>query len=44
MVVIPGGTFLIGSPDSEAKCKKNESPQRSVAIWAARTRTAATRA
>ena len=32
MVVIPGGTFLMGSPDTEAKRLNSESPQHSVSI------------
>ncbi len=32
MVAIPGGTFLMGSPDSEEGRSSNESPQHSVTI------------
>lgn len=32
MVRIPGGTFVIGSPDSELRRKKNESPRRAVTL------------
>jgi len=32
MVVIPGGTFLIGSPATEANRKKNESPRRTITL------------
>ena len=32
MVPIPGGTFLMGSPDSEAKRKPDEGPQVKVQI------------
>ncbi len=28
MVPIPGGTFMMGSPESEADRRKNEGPQR----------------
>ena len=32
MVVVPGGTFLMGSPDSEGKKYKNERPQHTVTV------------
>ena len=32
MVVIPGGSFMMGSPDDEAGRKKNEGPRHRVAI------------
>lgn len=32
MIVIPGGSFLMGSPESEPGRRKNESPQRSLSI------------
>ena len=40
MVAVPGGTFLMGSPDSEAGHNANEGPQHSVAVrpfWMAKT-------
>ena len=40
MVAIPGGKFLMGSPESEAKRKPHEGPQREVQIapfWMAKT-------
>ena len=35
MIAIPGGTFLMGSPDSEKGHKENEGPQHPVTIKAA---------
>lgn len=32
MVALPGGTFLMGSPDSEPERSGNEGPQRQVRI------------
>lgn len=32
MVAIPGGSFLMGSPESEAERKANEGPQRKVSV------------
>jgi formylglycine-generating enzyme required for sulfatase activity len=43
MVPIPGGTFLMGSPDSEKGRNENEGPQRPVAVkpfWMAKLETA----
>lgn len=32
MTVVPGGTYMMGSPDSERRRKKNEGPQHQVSI------------
>jgi formylglycine-generating enzyme required for sulfatase activity len=32
MIAIPGGTFLMGSPDNEAERSRNESPQHQVTV------------